>query len=413
MESQQALPEQSLSQQQSVKAADVSESAADSLENGAQVAETVGPVLHVAAVATHLERYMPLLVQSTAKLGVNLEVLGWGEKLTGFAFRLQKMLAYVETLPPDDVVLFVDAFDVLLLQNAQVILKKFYASGAQLIISQDGVHDNWIVNYFIRRVFRPVGNSYLNIGGVIGYAAYFKDLLQILFRYGEGFSDRENDQELLARYLSENKQLVGQEILIDEHNDLFLTLYGGHPLWIGRNEYNVEAHSKDLELTKDGVLHYLPTDSWPCVVHFPANTNADTLIEKLGYKLPTSVDANYTQLSHFRYNVRMFKHYWKFIYMTFVKVIVAFVAIIILGYAWYAWRHRPAASPVAPAASTATAEDLSRRNIRFVPYQAWAPITPAAFFAPQITPQISVGPQNSAHTTPMQSQPGIIVSTEG
>lgn len=328
-----------------------------------------GGVLHVAAVATHLERYMPLLVQSSARLGVKLEVLGWGEKLTGFAFRLQKTLEYVLALPPNDVVLFIDAFDVILLQNADVILKKFYSSGAQMICSKDGAHPNIIVDYFNRHVFRPVGNTYINIGAYIGYAGYVRDLMLALKKMGEGFSVRENDQELLARYLSQNKQLVGGEIVIDEHSDLFLTLYGGSKWHPGNNKYTLQDHANEVAITKDGLINYLPTNSFPAVVHFPANGNADELLEQLGYKLPSSVDSNYTSLNHSAYLFRMFKHYWRFMYDVLLKVVIAIVTIVLLGYALYCWRKRPAKS------EEQSANGVKRPvGIAYVPYQAVQPM---------------------------------------
>ena len=332
-----------------------------------------GGLLHVAAVATHLERYMPLLVQSTARLGVHLEVLGWGEKINGFAFRLQKTLDFVEELPPDDVVLFIDAFDVVLLQNAQVILKKFYQSGAQMIISKDGEHPNYIVNFFIKNVFRSVGDTYVNIGAYIGRAGYIRDLMKELFKFGEGFSDRENDQELLARYLSQHKPLMGTEIIIDEHSDLFLTLYGGHPLWLGVNKYSLTEHRKEIEIMKDGSIHYLPTDSWPCVVHFPANGNADEMLERLGYKLPSTVDKNYTPINHVSYQIRMFRHYWPFIAKIFAKIILAIVAIIIVGFLIYRWRNSNRTRLNTDVSDFN--QQLAKRNIQFVPYQPIAPAT--------------------------------------
>lgn len=337
----------------------------ESIEEGNYVPNA--GMLHVAAVATHLERYMPLLVDSCRRLNVNLKVMGWGEKLTGFAFRLQKTLDWVETLPPNDVVLLIDAFDVILLQDAQVILKKFYSSGAQMILSKDGDHPNGVIDFFIKHVFRPVGNTRINIGGYIGYAGYIKDLMVALKQFGDGFSSKENDQELLARYLGQNKQLIGGEIIIDEHSDLFLTLYGGDRWWPGKNSYKLEQHANELQISDDRTIHYLPTDSWPCVVHFPANGNADELLQKLGYKLPTGVDKNYTQLNHTAYLMRMFKHYWHFLLGAFMKILLVVVAIIVLGYAFYCWRKRPTKNETQVAGGT--------YPVRVVPYQPWAPGT--------------------------------------
>jgi hypothetical protein len=266
-----------------------------------------------------------------------------------------------------------------------------------MIVSKDGDHPNGVIDFFIKRVFRPVGNTYINIGGFIGFAGYIRDLMKALFKFGEGFSDRENDQELLARYLSENKSLMGKEVIIDEHSDLFLTLYGGHPLWIGRNEYKLSDHRKELEVNRDddgpGGLHYLPTDSWPCVVHFPANGNADELLEKLGYKLPTSVDKNYTQLSHTKYLMRMFRHYWHFLYGMLVKVVLVVLVLVIAGYALYAWRNAAKAPPPDP---------LAQRNIRWVPYQEMPPPTtelPRAYLV-AANPPTHLAPILVAHHPP-------------
>lgn len=322
-------------------------------------------VLHIAAVATHQERYMPLLIQSCQKHQINLEVLGWNEKLLGFAFRLQKTLEYVQTLPPNDVVMFIDAFDVILLQGSEIILKKFYASKAQMVISKDGDHPNKLINFCIKKVFRPVGDTYINIGAFIGYAGYVTELMRALFRFGEGFSQKENDQELLARYLSENRSLIGTEILIDQNSDLFLNLYGGHPVWIGSNEYKLEHHHKDIDIQKDGTLHFLPTDSWPCVLHGPANSSLMEIFDKMGYKLPANPDKNYTSLSHMGYLMRMSKHYWQFLYGMVIKIVLAILIMVLVGFLFFHWRRLRNAPPTA-----------QQHVVRIIPYQP--PSDPAA-----------------------------------
>jgi hypothetical protein len=291
--------------------------------------------LHVAAVATHMERYMPLLVQSTGRLGIQMDVLGWGEKLTGFAFRLRKSLEYVQELPPNDVVMFIDAFDVILLQNADVIMKKFQASGAQMIVSKDGDHPNVFIDFFMKKCFRPVGDTYINIGGWIATAGFAKELLLAMSKFGEGFSNQENDQELLARYLATNKSLVGAEILIDVNHDLFLNLYGGTKWNIGNNAYKLEDHRNDLEILPDGSLHYLPTNSYPVMLHGPCNTCFKEIFDKLNYSIPPDLDKNYTSLSHTKYFARMLSHYAKFLYGFVLKLVIAVVALVLALYFVY------------------------------------------------------------------------------
>lgn len=293
--------------------------------------------LHVAAVATHLERYMPLLTQSAGRLGIQLMVLGWGEKLTGFAFRLRKTLEFVRELPPNDVVMFIDAFDVILLQNADIIMKKFRASGAKMIVSKDGDHPNVFIDFFNKKCFRPVGDTYINIGGWIATAGFATELLEAMSRFGEGFSNQENDQELLARYLATNKSLIGGDILIDINNDLFLNLYGGTRWNIGNNAYKLEDHQNEVEILPDGSLHYLPTNSYPVMLHGPCNTCFKDIFDKLHYTIPPDLDKNYTSLSHTKYFVRMFSHYFKFLYPFLIKVVIVVTALILALYLAYSY----------------------------------------------------------------------------
>jgi len=198
-----------------------------------------------------------------------------------------------------------------------------------------------------------------------------------LFKFGEGFTEKENDQELMARYLATNKHLVGKEILIDHNNDLFLNLYGGERFWVGSNKYKLVDHRKDIEILKDGSLHYLKTDSWPCLVHGPANTDLTEILDKLGYQLPPNLDKNYTSLTHFSYLTRMFSHYWKYLYTIAIQILLVVVALVIVGYLIHRWRNNVAAAANAPP------DPLAQRNIRLVPYSAVPmaqPAQPRAYF---------------------------------
>jgi len=288
-------------------------------------------------------------------------------------------LEYVESLPPSDVVLFVDAFDVVLLQDEETIMRKFQMSGAQMIISKDGEHPNGMIDFFIKRVFRPVGKTYINIGAFIGTAGFVRLLMKELFAFGEGFTERENDQELLARYLSKHTELVGKEVVIDTNCDLFLNLYGGSSTWVGNNKYALKDHVKDLEVVKDkttgqGSLHYLKTNSWPAVVHGPANTNLNELFDQLGFRQCKDVDKNYTSLSHTRYLARMFKHYWKFLYTMAIRLVVTVLAIIVVGYALWWWRMHQIATAAMPALVVTAATLPAAQPMFSYPQPSFPPI---------------------------------------
>jgi hypothetical protein len=69
--------------------------------------------IHIVTVATESKYYFPYLVESCKKHGLNLEVLGFGEKWTGFNMRFRLMTDYLKQLPENDIVCFVDGYDVL------------------------------------------------------------------------------------------------------------------------------------------------------------------------------------------------------------------------------------------------------------------------------------------------------------
>jgi hypothetical protein len=81
--------------------------------------------MKLVTVATHSERYFPYLKLSAEKYGHELVVLGWGEKWKGFVWRFELMREYLKNLDPNEIVCFIDAFDVVILQDPQTIEAKF------------------------------------------------------------------------------------------------------------------------------------------------------------------------------------------------------------------------------------------------------------------------------------------------
>ena len=73
--------------------------------------------LHIVTVATDSQYYFPYLVESCKRNGKELEVLGMGEVWQGFNWKYVKMMEYLKTLPTDDIVCFVDGYDVVCCRN--------------------------------------------------------------------------------------------------------------------------------------------------------------------------------------------------------------------------------------------------------------------------------------------------------
>jgi hypothetical protein len=200
--------------------------------------------LHIITVATHSEYYFPYLVESCKKNGKELKVLGFGEKWKGFTWRFKLMLNYINNLNDDNIVCFLDGYDVLCTRNLEELIYEFNKlkneKKCKIIIG----HDKRIYNKY--SIFQQLNNLYckyyfnettipLNAGNYIGYV---KDLKYVLNKiYLEKPVDSDDDQKLLTKYYKNNKN----DIYVDIDNKLFLVL--GLPFYEPINYINVNNNN--------------------------------------------------------------------------------------------------------------------------------------------------------------------------
>ena len=106
---------------------------------------------HIITVATSSELYFPYLVDSCKKNGIPLTVLGYGEKWTGFCFKFDKMIQYLKKLDPNDVVCFIDGYDVICVRNLNEITDVFLQlkkrTNCKIIIAENKTIRNNLFNY--------------------------------------------------------------------------------------------------------------------------------------------------------------------------------------------------------------------------------------------------------------------------
>ena len=86
-----------------------------------------GPQLHVVTYASHGGRddRFCRAIESTYHHNIDLIILGWGVKWTGLSQKLYAAYHYTKALPEDDIVLFVDAFDVMFANTEEYILTRY------------------------------------------------------------------------------------------------------------------------------------------------------------------------------------------------------------------------------------------------------------------------------------------------
>jgi len=222
--------------------------------------------LHIVTVATSSKYYFPYLKESCKNNGKDLEVLGFGEKWQGFSWRFLLMMNYLKSLNPDDIVCFVDGYDVICLRNLNNLKEEFLKiksrEKCKLIIGME-IHGTIMNKIGSILLFGKCKDLAINAGTYIGYV---KDVYEILNNtYNLNPDTKADDQLMLTTYcnMSEN------DIYIDKNSELFLTIV---------NELN--EIDEFIKIDKNEVIY---KETKPFFIHGPSNTYLDNLIIKLGY----------------------------------------------------------------------------------------------------------------------------------
>ena len=258
--------------------------------------------LHIVTVATESKYYFPYLQESCRRNGKELEVLGYGEKWEGFNWKFKKMIEYLKELPEDDIVCFVDGYDVLCTRNLHELIPVFLEikerEGCKMVVGEDKL--SWI-NIYLKLMFSTCKNISINSGTYIGIA---KDLLQMIQQiYNLNPKNNADDQILLTKYCN----MKPKHVCIDIHNELFLTLaYGGTPFTDLQNYITIN----------NNIISY--NNKQPFFMHAPGSSNLDIIIKNLGYDNNCNVfEMEYKEKSLF------FKHNYLFVW-SFIFIFILY-----------------------------------------------------------------------------------------
>jgi hypothetical protein len=231
--------------------------------------------LHIVTVATESKYYFPYLIESCKRHGKELEILGYGEKWKGFNWRFKLMIEYLKKLPQNDIVCFVDGYDVLCVRDLDEMKKLFLEirnkTGCEMIIGiNEFDKNNYIYNIVAYTYFGKCNDSYINAGAYIGYA---NDLLKIINEIIQiNNKDDADDQVLITEYCNKSNT----NIYIDNNGILFVTLF--HPLC------EIDEYFEISEDTK--VVSYKLNR--PFFIHANTYGYLDGIIKKLGYSMESN-----------------------------------------------------------------------------------------------------------------------------
>lgn len=223
--------------------------------------------MRLVTVATHSDLYFPFLKKSCRKYNSDITVLGWGQTWLGFSFKYKLMKEYLVDVSDDDIVCFIDSFDVLLLRPIDELESFFRAyselTGVRIIVGFD-LKPSTIVTTINHLQFGTCHGLSLNSGTYIGFAKELKNMIK------EMYSDPSLDDQLL---LTQYVQKYPHKVHIDTSSLFFLTI--NNPT----GEFMYDSHIK----VQDDKLYYRGIR--PFFAHGNGNTNMIRLIKELGYKI--------------------------------------------------------------------------------------------------------------------------------
>ena len=144
-------------------------------------------------------------VESAIFHGFKLVILGWGVKWIGLSQKLEAAQSYASSIPPNDVMLFTDAFDVMFTNTPSHVMseyRKLSAHGDTMWFAAEcGCWPHVMEDRetcFTGYPRSPTPYRYLNSGTWIGDANTAKNmLLAVMKKAGQNFKNA-NDQKLMA-----------------------------------------------------------------------------------------------------------------------------------------------------------------------------------------------------------------------
>lgn len=248
--------------------------------------------IYLSTVATEEKLYMKYLIESIKKNNGELKILGYGEKWKGFNWRNLLMKEYLKTLDKNDVVCFIDGYDVLCLRNLSHLVDKFIEiqkrEQCKIIVAYDRVL-NPIDNFFVSLYFGKCNNISLNAGTYIGYVGDILEMINLVFI--ENNDVNADDQVLLTKVCNLNKGII----YIDVKNEIFLTISD-----------RLTDISNNLIVNENKEVIY--NNNKPFFLHCPGSY-FDELLIKLDYDYDENI------------NKEIYKRYYqKFPYMRYIDI---------------------------------------------------------------------------------------------
>lgn len=169
--------------------------------------------------------------------------IGFGDGEWGF--KLRYLLDFCKKREPNDIVLYTDAWDVVIVNDCSVAIKTYKSFKKDIVIGAEKLCMPHPWNFYKFNYFSDTF-PYLNAGVIMGKA---NTIVEIIEKYWDK-SENIDDQLLWQKIYLENKN----KIILDSNAKLIL---------------NTPITSKKYYSYKDNIFTYKETDTQPSIIHVP------------------------------------------------------------------------------------------------------------------------------------------------
>jgi hypothetical protein len=195
--------------------------------------------------------------------GIKLEKLGFGKKYVGHFMKDLEMLEFLKDKKEDDIVIFVDGFDSLILGDKEEIIEKFQKSGKKLLLSVENVRSSFLLHSYN---FQKVLGKFVNTGLYIGYAGYMRQFLEKM--YSQDYNKKSNQKTWSKFINSKDHDFDLSGFGVDIDSELFLN---DSPTC--NNKFELKNHRLQLK-----------SGSKPVFIQGNGCVDMDYIINDLGYE---------------------------------------------------------------------------------------------------------------------------------
>ncbi len=263
------------------------------------------PELLVVTIASPVDERIDVLKKSCEDNGLELAILGEGVNWVSNAIKLRIIDEFLKTKPEDQLILFVDAYDVFINADSEQIVNKFLAFKTDILFSAESNFFFKVkkLRYYYWKYYPRLHRryNYLNSGSYMGSVSSIRTMIQEICQYydiklpdDEQLRSIGSDQYMFSRYYVDHYHggiTSSTSIKLDHNQELFACTAGRQ--WVVRWPMTTWVQSflffryerrllklfglaekqntiLDLRYNKDTEeFHNRSTDTNPSIIHLP------------------------------------------------------------------------------------------------------------------------------------------------